>query len=489
MTMTTMTTMADDAGFQVQQSRSKTNKKRIYISNLSQSDNLKSELTDFIRQQTSLVVNEDDVTIVRQGDDKPLAALVACPDVNKAISILNNIDFQGNKLTVQRERKKRPNNIKKQPLLGGGGWNRPTSSAQQPPKEAPKNTTTSKTRGVTRQETKQNDEKLFDNELELSQHVGSIVADELKAAEQDGDVVNTMIASTAAMTLLSSTEAFGLDQHNTNEMKTDASPEQPSQSALTNKKKGPNDDQPGDFMSQSKKPLSELLADYGEQDLDFQKVVPTETAPPTAETPKTASKKREDYNNRLTLYGKAPIHVEVTSFGYMHGVPSDVRSGGWSHAHPLAPVDCRSDLPQVPHYMARQDGLSPHVKRALLNARDEHDESKRDDRIKTCANQLGQEMFNALHEAISVGGHGHASPLRMTVYVGSETGRHRSVVVCELAATALRKLLRANKDNQITQPVSVGTRHRDIERRQQARDAAVRCRPKQSKQMEFESEW
>lgn len=471
----------DDGGFQVQQSRTKGSKKRLYIGNLPQSDNVKAKLADFIDAKTQLGVSKDDVTIVRQG----AAALVACQDMNRAISMLNNVDFEGNKLVVEREKKKRPNNGTKKPSFGGG-WKRPTRmSAPSPsrPKEEPKIVKDNKKELLDEED---GEIALFDNELELSQHIGSIVASELKAAEEDGDVVNTAIASTAAMTLLSSTDAFGLAQSN-NDANNDAATEEPVQTTK------PGDDERADksnfdFQSQSKKPLSDLLADYGEQDLDFKKVVPTMSAEQQA--PKTADKsKREDYNNRLTLQGKAPIHVEVTSFGYTHGVPPELRSGGWSHAHPLAPMDCR-DLPQVPQYMMRQDGLSPAVKRVLRNTRDKDDDTKRDNSVQECANDLGRQMFDALHEAITAGGYGHASPLRMTVHVGSEAGRHRSVVVCELAATALRKLLRSNKDNRITQPVSVGTRHRDIERRQQQREAARRpSKQPQSKQKEFESEW
>ena len=466
--------MTADDGFQVrvQHSHSKTSLKRIYIGNLpKQCNDLKAKLVDFLNEKADLNVEEKDVTVVVRG-----SALVACTNVNRAISILNNSEFEGNKISVQRERKKDPNKSNKQ-SFGGGGWNRPlpNEKARTSAREAQK---------CVKERPLSDSKHEFAAEPELSQHLGSIVASEIKAAGEDpsnGDVVNTMIASTAAMTLLSSVDAFGLGQ--TNEMVVGA-PKQPLHTAPVADEalNTPAPETKFDFTSQSKKPMSELMADYGEQDLNFKSVVPTQFD----EKPLKKEKKREDYNNRLTLQGKAPIHVEVTSFGYMHGVPSDVRSGGWSHAHPLSPFDCR-DLPQVPHYMARQDGLSPAVKRAVLNAaRDEdEDDSKRDTSVHKFANDLGAQIFDAVHEAISVGGYGHASPLRMTVYVGSDSGRHRSVVVCELAATALRKLLRENKDDRITQPVSVGTRHRDIERRQQ-RD--TERRPK-SKQMEFESEW
>jgi hypothetical protein len=52
----------------------------------------------------------------------------------------------------------------------------------------------------------------------------------------------------------------------------------------------------------------------------------------------------------------------------------------------------------------------------------------------------------------------------MTVYVGSELGRHRSVAVCEWAAMGVRQLLRTNAGNAMHQPVSVGTFHRDVEK-------------------------
>jgi RNase adaptor protein for sRNA GlmZ degradation len=115
-----------------------------------------------------------------------------------------------------------------------------------------------------------------------------------------------------------------------------------------------------------------------------------------------------------------------------------------------------------------------------LNARKA--DNTRDNSFRECANTMGKQIFTALEEAIS-SGHGHASPLRMTVYAGSESGRHRSVLVCELGATALRKLLRSNEQNQITQPVSVGTRHRDIDRRQREMEQTG-----VSKQKELESE-
>ena len=54
----------------------------------------------------------------------------------------------------------------------------------------------------------------------------------------------------------------------------------------------------------------------------------------------------------------------------------------------------------------------------------------------------------------------------MSIYAGSEIGRHRSVVVCEATGIILRKLLRTNEGDRINVPVSVGTLHQDIDRKQ-----------------------
>ena len=430
---------------------------------------LKERLVDFLNQ-SGLKVTDENVQVQQAGSS--CFALVACQNVNGAIATLQNAVFDGRTLVVQRERKNRQNGSatkNKQPF--GGGWSKPKQAKE----DKPAVTLAYKKPTLDSTNKKQNAIEGGVDEWYVSEHVANVVASEIKAAEEDpsrGDALNTVIASTAAMSLLGSMNAFGLDNQPVSSVTTTDAPLLLTNPALDDE---PVDNEPpDDFRSLSKKPLSELLADYGEQDLDFNKVVPTEES---CNEESASKKSRDDYQNRLTLQGKAPIHVELTSFGYVHGAPSELRSG-WSHAHPLPPVDCRH-LPQVPHYMARQDGLSPAVKRALLNARKEDD--TRDNSVRQCANQMGKDIFEALGEAIASGGYGHASPLRMAVYVGSESGRHRSVLVCELAATALRKLLRSNVDNRITQPVSVGTRHRDIERRQ--RDV------ERKKQKDLESDW
>lgn len=218
--------------------------------------------------------------------------------------------------------------------------------------------------------------------------------------------------------------------------------------------------------------LSEMLAEYGEQDLEWHKVVPSALngAPTQDITESTIGIDTSDQggrnaladtscgDNRLVLHGKAPIHVEFVSFGFRHGAPFELRQG-WSHALPLPAWDTRESLPtQVPPYLAWQDGLSGAVRRALLMA----DGST----LRSLAKSIADQVATALLLAMTEGGHGYAFPLNVKVFVGSEMGRHRSVVVAEMAATSLRKLLRANAQNRFACPCSVGLHHRDLERKQ-----------------------
>lgn len=210
---------------------------------------------------------------------------------------------------------------------------------------------------------------------------------------------------------------------------------------------------------QASQPLSELLADYGEQDLNWKNAQPTDD-------PMSREKNKNSIGSstsRLQQCGKAPIHVDLVSFGFHHGAPAELRNG-WSHAQPLPVFDCR-DLSEVPHYLAWQDGLSGAVKRALMYPRDSNNNEPIGKSIRLVSEEAGDKILKALVDAVDDGGYGYTSPLRMTVYVGSESGRHRSVVLCELVATALRKRLRANKADIVQQPCSVSTRHRDLERK------------------------
>ena len=94
-------------------------------------------------------------------------------------------------------------------------------------------------------------------------------------------------------------------------------------------------------------------------------------------------------------------------------------------------------------------------------------------------NAIADEIIKVLVEAIDEGEHSAINPLTMTISIGSEYGRHRAVVLVEHLAVVLRARLRRNDGKSFTdssgscsasnnngivkQPVSVGTRHRDVE--------------------------
>lgn len=215
----------------------------------------------------------------------------------------------------------------------------------------------------------------------------------------------------------------------------------------------------GTFSALMNQPMSSLLADYGEQDLEWDKkavsIVETEPKQPPA--------------SRLGQHGKAPIHVDLVSFGYHHGAPEELRHA-WSHAQPLPAFDTR-DVTEVPGYLGWMDGLSGAVKRELRPL------------VVETARDVADQVSDCLVEAINAGGHGYALPLHMTIYVGSETGRHRSVVAVEVAASELRRRLRQNANDRFAAPISVGTRHRDVDSK------ASKSPSGKPKQKDLEDDW
>ena len=116
------------------------------------------------------------------------------------------------------------------------------------------------------------------------------------------------------------------------------------------------------------------------------------------------------------------------------------------------------------------------MKRELLKSKEiEKDQvdgtSSERSAVRTRADEIAEESSAALVEAIQ-DGYGHASPLNMSIYVGSEFGRHRSVVIVEAAAVTLRNILRRNEgDRFASTPVSVGTRHRDVDKAHRMEEA------------------
>ncbi|GMI36812.1 hypothetical protein TeGR_g295, partial [Tetraparma gracilis] len=210
--------------------------------------------------------------------------------------------------------------------------------------------------------------------------------------------------------------------------------------------------------------LGELMEGYGE----FEALDPGEaTGPPPppgegegeeeSDLLESEPEEEETPRSMLAPNGKAPVHLELASFGFTYGKPS---SRGWSSGDPLPAYDVRA-LPAAPDSVARLSGLSYRVKRELLRNRGSKEGESTP--LWDAVHQVARDAVKALEDAVEAGA-GWAAPLTVTVNVGSEAGRHRSVAVCEAAAVAVRNLLRRNGGG-IEVPCSVGTRHRDVDRK------------------------
>jgi RNase adaptor protein for sRNA GlmZ degradation len=240
-----------------------------------------------------------------------------------------------------------------------------------------------------------------------------------------------------------------------------------------------------DFYSKCKQPLSDLLQDYGEYDPDYEKMKQQQMIPSTQEDHSSSQQQpqEEEHEGMLTTHG--PIHIQIVSFGYKYGTP---KQGYWSHSNPMSALDCRF-LPRCHFSLAKFSGLHYKVKKSMTkryshNDRSEdkdpndndHDGTKSDEQYLTThhhqekdnelvskGKEVARNILSYVIDAIQDGGHGYAFPLEMTIYIGSEYGRHRSVVLVETIALQIRQLLRRNDGGRVTQPVSVSTRHRDVD--------------------------
>lgn len=392
-----------------QSTRPKSNaKKKVYIGNLPidlDSDVLQTKLIELFRQNTDSAIERSDVTVFCS---KRCHAIVACSrNIDDMIKKLHRTSFEGRRLVVQRERKGKDNISGRPANFRGSSWSKPEDFE---PDEVPR------------------------KEDVISQ----FIEDEMKAST---DPVSTAIVSAASVGLVSCLESMDNAENYSTE----------------------------DFYAKANVPLSELMLDYGEQDVNWKSVQPIMN--PVIYIPEAPRAR-----SQLSQHGKAPIHVNFTSFGYHYGAPTELKNG-WSHAQPLPAIDCRN-LESVPHYLAWQDGLSMVVKRFLTN-KPSRDDAVDVPNIQDMAKGLANQVADAVIDAVNNGGHGYVSPLEIFVYIGSDMGRHRSVVLSEIAATATRKSLRENVGNRFRQPCSVGTTHRDIERRRVNKGQSTESKPKQ----------
>lgn len=462
-----VTTQAEDDFQHVsKRSTSKNTQKRLYIGNLpTECDGLEEKLVRLLKETANCDVGLTDVTIHKS---KSCHALIACHgNLDDIIARLNRFVFEKRRLVVQKERKqpndqsrnnRRPAQLTHEASGAnfGKSWSKPANH------EGNSCTNIASASASNRLDIYGKD---FDFD-HVGSAIGEVVAEEM---EQSRDPAISALVSTAAVSLVLSSLHTSLHDN----MELDHA----------------QDDNEGDFMSRAKQPVSALLAEYGEADPDWMKVQPSKR-PQSSEDDINQSKSAEictgtASESRLGQRGKAPIHVELQTFGYHFGAPSELRNG-WSHAQPLPVFDTRNPgsqndrgsenddndedwddngskqfvLSTVPPHLQWQDGLSGAVKHALLKR-------ENGSTYREYSNHIAKQIAQALVDAIDNGGHGYVLPLNMTIYIGSDRGRHRSVVASELAAIALRQLLRTNERNRFAQPCSVGTFHRELHRQKQ----------------------
>ncbi len=424
-------------------------------------------------------------------------ALIEFADVDYAIQVLNGVQFDGRILRVSREKTNFGSNSGGG---GGGGFGRNKGGGFGSSRWAGNDDDRGGNNRQQRKKPQTSSAATTTNNIPLNRRdeesvvrqVKNIVSNEIKESD---DEVTAAIACTAAMTLLSSVDAFGLDgdddddANSNDEFQTrrnlpisELLAEYGEQDVhwKTNKPSSnsvEDEDSSSNVPFKSRlQPLSDLLAEYGEQDVNWKKQQEHQ------HNPMSSKQSNNTDNGMLAPFGKAPIHLEIMSFGYKYNAPKN--SKGFSFAHPLPPIDIR-DLDRAPGSVSKFNGLSYLVKRKLLNPSKKNDDDNDDDNdgeesssqtqspMRQRTNTIADEIIKVLVEAIDEGGHSAINPLTMTVSVGSEYGRHRAVVLVEHLAVVLRARLRrndgksfggtSNNNGIVKQPVSVGTRHRDVE--------------------------
>eukprot|EP00559_Dactyliosolen_fragilissimus_P002958 CAMPEP_0184861266 /NCGR_PEP_ID=MMETSP0580-20130426/5991_1 /TAXON_ID=1118495 /ORGANISM="Dactyliosolen fragilissimus" /LENGTH=609 /DNA_ID=CAMNT_0027358691 /DNA_START=28 /DNA_END=1854 /DNA_ORIENTATION=- len=541
-------------------------RKRAYIGNLRHRSDLEERLRRLF-SDSAISVNDIEINTARQlhrsissSSSSSCYALVEC-DANMAIKCLDGIQFDGRTIKVQFE-KKNDNQKKKHSMdrkdstrengvhgrvgnnkrgtgarFGSSGWSKPvnpvigvTTSTRPRQQNSSTQQQQEQQQHQQHQQHQQQREKEEEDISSFSDAISNFVSQEMKetigvnngsdnhndndnlynSIHEDDRQLNAAIASTTAVMALLSTTINDDSETQLLQPQSQQNEEHPLPKNIIEQEVVHNSCN-SDFQSASKRlSISHLMADYGDQDTNFQKVNANTKKIQRNTNPKTKSKSKTNNtntkntssitstSNMLSPNGKAPVNVELVSFGYKYGAPSNASTGSWGHANPLPVIDCRN-LPRAPHHVAKLSGLAFQAKRAMLNQsdadnpdhinNDNHDKNdsqgqthsnndsnevtsektvqkekqREDNKLKRTGNDTANKIFIALEDAINQGGHGYAFPLEMTIHVGSEYGRHRSVVLCELTAQNLRSLLRTNEHGKITQPVSITTRHRDID--------------------------
>ena len=454
-------------------------KGRAFVGNLSPRDNLESKLRQLFSDSNlhiqSMEIKHPNASCGRT----KCFALVECNDVAEAIKCLHGVQFNGDVISVQKEKKNIGNKNNNGRNLGamtssfGGGWSKPSGIGMRHAK--PKKAVDAVASRIGKSQAETLRSNLVDNVVENSDHH---------------------------------------HQSSTNKIITDTN----------------DDDEIKNFLSRCNLNISSLMEEYGEHDPDYQNMKVDVLSPSqgTGSTPTATNNnakhdknihqnnnqnKNNNNNSMLAPNDTAPIEISIVSFGYKYSVPPQARQG-WSYSNPMPPMDCR-DLPRCPHFVSKLSGLSFKVKKVMTShydygqpRKDQNDDNfnkssngtdnnnnsndigvdgnECNDTSKTQANQttttttnplttkcvdISNTIFTSIQDAINIGQHGFAFPLKTTIFIGSEYGRHRSVVLCEKVAQKIRTLLRGNNDDCITVPVSVSTRHRDIDNKHQDGEA------------------
>mmetsp|Transcript_28562 Transcript_28562/g.42356 ORF Transcript_28562/g.42356 Transcript_28562/m.42356 type:complete len:436 (+) Transcript_28562:50-1357(+) len=405
-----------------QSAPTKSNKpKRSYVGNLNYSSDIDVKLKALF-SRSAITVESLEIVPLKQPNTK-CYALVQC-DVGMAVKCLNGLRFEGNELSVKPEKKQNNFERKKKGMGFGGGWATPAA------------------------------------------------------------VKKTPASSTTKINVASS---HGPDKITSRQSKVnDGGPSSVAMLSANSENLETNPDDISDFKSRCNISLGSLMGEYGSYDPDYEKMKAMQiTEPAEAEALPTVSRQSNETQGTgmLAPNGKSPVHIEIVSFGFKYSVPPQAREG-WSHSNPFSPIDCR-DLPRCPHHVAKLSGLSHKVKRVMISMPAKKKDPDSDDGdsdveeevqptvkpLLAKSEELSKTVLRAVEEAINEGGHGYAFPLEAKIFLGSEYGRHRSVVLCENLAQQIRTLLRANEGNRITQPVSVSTRHRDVDQKHKDEEA------------------
>ena len=300
--------------------------------------------------------------------------------------------------------------------------------------------------------------------MDISEGIRDIIAETMDDAEPDEQCA--AIASMAATTFLANILAGNSDETIKGVMIGDD--DQNNGESNTNNTLDDSDSIEG-FNKRCGMPMAELMEAYGEFE-PLSNINMTPPPAPTSTRPVTEKKtKKQDSdaerfpNSVLNPNGLAPIHFKIVSFGYTYGVPSTPK--GFSSSTPLPPFDIRDSVPKTEKGLMRFSGFNSKVKSALLRNRNEEAEDGKREDTKTwkVIKDIGRRIFEAFAEAEERGA-GWTQPLSCEVHIGSDFGRHRSIVIVEAVAVCVRRLLRENEGKRLSVKCSVSTAHRDIDR-------------------------